>query len=554
MRSLILTAAVIFFGCTSFAQNKKITELTSLPNVDIQTLDVIPIVDVSEGPTGITKKVLISELDLRWITYIFDSATSNVGMTFDNEAYVEFQEATGNGDNYIRLQAPNALGGDYSYTLPVDYGTNGYVLTTDGIGGLTWVVQAGGAAVSSVFTRSGAVVAVAGDYTASQVTNTPSGSIAAITTQAAINELDSEKVALSGDEMTGNLSLDNESELQWQEATANGNNYISFKAPASLSGTIDYTLPDNIGTPGYVLSTNGLGALDWIAGGGGGGANIQLSNLGTTAVNDNINPDANNTHFLGIDNARWGLNSFLINAKDDDLVGAPIQILDGNALQRMFIRIGVNASISPTGVAIRNAISTVNINSGELAIFTVNDATVDANATDDLQILTGNKEAGTGGGGNILIRLGTGFGGGARGKLSIVDGTEGTDGDVWTQNGTGGAGNWETPVTGGALSPTGTVGAPITIDPTVGIIPSGSQREMIFLQSTSGTQAVTANPQIAAGSIVGEELILVGTSGTEILTLANGTGLALNGVVSLNLEQTIYLVWDGGKWQEISRR
>ncbi len=49
--------------------------------------------------------------------------------------------------------------------------------------------------VSSVFGRKGAVVAQNGDYNASQITNAPAGGIAASTVQAAINELDSEKLA-----------------------------------------------------------------------------------------------------------------------------------------------------------------------------------------------------------------------------------------------------------------------------------------------------------------------------------------------------------------------
>jgi hypothetical protein len=53
----------------------------------------------------------------------------------------------------------------------------------------------GGGAVTSVFTRSGDVVAQSGDYTATQITNTPAGSVAATTAQAAINELDTEKQA-----------------------------------------------------------------------------------------------------------------------------------------------------------------------------------------------------------------------------------------------------------------------------------------------------------------------------------------------------------------------
>ncbi len=52
-------------------------------------------------------------------------------------------------------------------------------------------------AVSSVFGRTGAVTAQNGDYTASQVTNTPAGNIAATTVQTAINELDIEKLGVT---------------------------------------------------------------------------------------------------------------------------------------------------------------------------------------------------------------------------------------------------------------------------------------------------------------------------------------------------------------------
>lgn len=48
--------------------------------------------------------------------------------------------------------------------------------------------------VNSFNGRTGAVTAQNGDYTASQITNVPSGTVSAITVQAAINELDSEKV------------------------------------------------------------------------------------------------------------------------------------------------------------------------------------------------------------------------------------------------------------------------------------------------------------------------------------------------------------------------
>lgn len=48
--------------------------------------------------------------------------------------------------------------------------------------------------VGSVFGRTGTVVSASGDYTASQITNVPAGGIAATTVQAALNELDGDKL------------------------------------------------------------------------------------------------------------------------------------------------------------------------------------------------------------------------------------------------------------------------------------------------------------------------------------------------------------------------
>src|SRR5262245_61005085 len=51
----------------------------------------------------------------------------------------------------------------------------------------------GGGAVDSVFSRTGAVAATAGDYTADKVTNVPAGEIQADDVQEAINEIELEK-------------------------------------------------------------------------------------------------------------------------------------------------------------------------------------------------------------------------------------------------------------------------------------------------------------------------------------------------------------------------
>lgn len=103
-----------------------------------------------------------------------------------------------------------------------DYGTGSQAVTTYYVSQVGSNLQfaagvpgggGGAGAVSSVFTRTGAVVATNGDYTASQVTNVPAGGIAAVTVQNALNGLDTAKAPLAspaftgGAQVTGNLTL-----------------------------------------------------------------------------------------------------------------------------------------------------------------------------------------------------------------------------------------------------------------------------------------------------------------------------------------------------------
>src|SRR6478609_1227060 len=91
-----------------------------------------------------------------------------------------------------------------------------------------------GGAVSSVFGRTGAVVAVSGDYEADEVTNNPSGTIAATEVQAALNELDTEKQA--------NITFGTGVQ------SALGNNIGSAGAPVTFNGAL--------GTPSSGTATN----------------------------------------------------------------------------------------------------------------------------------------------------------------------------------------------------------------------------------------------------------------------------------------------------------
>jgi hypothetical protein len=67
---------------------------------------------------------------------------------------------------------------------------------------------------------------------------------------------------------TVNLIIDNDKEIRFREATANGTNYVSLSAPASLSADVTFQLPSADGTSGQVLTTNGSGVLSFATVGG----------------------------------------------------------------------------------------------------------------------------------------------------------------------------------------------------------------------------------------------------------------------------------------------
>lgn len=118
--------------------------------------------------------------------------TSAPGAPLDVKGAIRMSGST---SGYTGFQ-PAATAGSTVWTLPNADGSSGQVLSTNGAGVLSWITPSGGGA-TSVFGRSGVVTATAGDYTGAQITNTAAGNIAATTTQAAINELDTEKQSIA---------------------------------------------------------------------------------------------------------------------------------------------------------------------------------------------------------------------------------------------------------------------------------------------------------------------------------------------------------------------
>jgi hypothetical protein len=83
---------------------------------------------------------------------------------------------------------------------------------------------------------------------------------------------------------------------------------LNLQGPVNGTANTTYTLPGD-GTTGQVLQTDGTGTLSWVAQTAV-GANTTLSNLGTTSVNADLLPSANNTRNLGSSVLTWA-DSFL---------------------------------------------------------------------------------------------------------------------------------------------------------------------------------------------------------------------------------------------------
>jgi len=102
-----------------------------------------------------------------------------------------------------------------------------------------------------------------------------------------------------------------------------------------------------------------------------------------------------------------------------------------------------------------------------------------------------------------------------------------------------------TPAISNALVPSGSLASPNIITAAGGVSSTSDQRQYQFVISSGGAVVVTANPQVSAGTIVGQELIIEGTSDTDYITLNDGTGLSLNGSIDLKNRKKLFLVWNG---------
>jgi len=102
---------------------------------------------------------------------------------------------------------------------------------------------------------------------AANISLTPYGSVASNNVQGAVQELVDEKLNLTGGIMSGDITLNAQSDLRF--ADADSSNWVAFHAPSTVSANVTWTLPaTDASVSGYALKSNGAGQLSWGLAGG----------------------------------------------------------------------------------------------------------------------------------------------------------------------------------------------------------------------------------------------------------------------------------------------
>lgn len=287
--------------------------------------------------------------------------------------------------------------------------------------------------------------------------------------------------------------------------TQDENAYIILQAPATGSSDKTFVFPNDYGSNGDVLSTDGFGILSWQPVGGA-GANTTLSNLGSTAINAYLVFDAGFTA--------------VVQTKDASATTETIEIRSGAAT-------GFNSGGASLISGTSNSALTgdVNLQTGN------NTGTGD---TGYLILVTGDVSDGDSG--QVNINTGRATGTGFSGDLFISSGNVDSNGsskagDIYlaTGGGTGGNGDTFGRVILQTTLQTQTIGGSITTT-TNANAGSGASSSVSVASETAGAVSLTTG----AGSSAGAQLTVNFTTPFPsaprcVLTPTNSTAANLLG-------------------------
>jgi len=101
----------------------------------------------------------------------------------------------------------------------------------------------------------------------------------------------------AGGTFIGNVTLDNQADMRFGEATANGTNWVAFQGASNIAANVTWTLPNADATvSGHALKSDGAGNLSWgTAGGatGGGTDDVFYENAQTVTTNYTLTANKN---------------------------------------------------------------------------------------------------------------------------------------------------------------------------------------------------------------------------------------------------------------------
>ena len=209
-----------------------------------------------------------------------------------------------NNSHGVKIKSPpHSASASYTLTLPNDDGNANQVLKTDGSGGLSWVDQTSGTTNLSYTAGTRVIASSTGTDATLPLATTSDAGLLSSADKIKLNGLSQSSTSANNTSVTTvdnginngyvdiiadnslqarfgsgvsdfstHVRLSNQKEVRYYETTANGSNYLAFKAPASLGGDVTFTLPDGDGSADQVLKTDGSGTLAWADQSGGGGA------------------------------------------------------------------------------------------------------------------------------------------------------------------------------------------------------------------------------------------------------------------------------------------
>ncbi len=318
------------------------------------------------------------------------------------------------------------------------------------------------------------------------------------------------------------ISLQNQSAVRFYEANGNGTDYISVRAPSSLSANVTLTLPTDDGTPDQVLATDGSGNLSWVSrvsGTGGTGDFLSSSTASEQSGyfgNIYLKDDSNTSHYLEVTNSAdlTALRTLSINVNDasrtialaGNLSLANNLTTSGNFALTLTTTAATNVTLPTTGTLAVND-QTMNIGTTAVAI----------NRASAALALTGITSI-TGTGAVALTATG--------GILSLV--ATGANSANITTNGTNRI----------QVTSTGNVGIGTT-DPNTTFAVNGSAR---FFTAGVGDVTITHSSYVTSIKGATSVQLVLGSNGTDVIRINNSSQVGIgttNPVSTFQIKDTL---------------